>query len=74
MPGISGRFKQGDYTFEYNEERCGGTNRGISVRCQATGRYATYKLQPNPHNDAWYNKNQETFYANAGSALATLFI
>jgi len=70
MPGVQGTVTSGAVTYKYMEVAT-GTARGISMTAQkgATGTI-TYKFQPNPHDDKWYNNNQAKFYLQAATAIA----
>ncbi len=67
---INGAVEIAAETYEYNEVKYGakgGGNRGIRIRCGT--RDQTYKLAPNPHGNAKYNKNQAGFYTAAATAI-----
>jgi hypothetical protein len=62
--------------FHFAEASIGnGKSRGITIKATASPKPAqTYKLEPNPHNDPWYNKNQGKFYTEAATELAKLYV
>ncbi|MFJ5318192.1 hypothetical protein [Pectobacterium versatile] len=68
---VKGKFNKDGVEFTYAEQKY-GTNRGI--RIMAVTRDQTYKFTPNPHDDPWYNKNQEKFYRTAAEALADSYL
>ncbi|MFJ5339085.1 hypothetical protein ACIPSD_08195 [Pectobacterium sp. CHL-2024] len=71
VKGTLKNYQNSGVDFNYAEQKY-GTNRGI--RIMAGTRDQTYKFSPNPHNDPWYNKNQEKFYQTAAEALADSYL
>lgn len=60
-------------SFHYQEESW-SQNRGITIKLNGSTRPSqTYKFDPNPHNDPWYNKNQAKFYNQAAQQIGQYF-
>ncbi len=70
---VKGTITIGANTFKYIEVQygAGAGQRGITV--YGVGDPRTYKLSPNPHNEAWYNKNQATFYKVVAQAICNAY-
>lgn len=62
---IAGSMKIEGKTYKWMEASFGGTNRGYEIN---PGKMR-YQLSPNPHNDPWYNKNQNKFYAQGADKI-----
>jgi hypothetical protein len=62
--------------FNYREESW-SLNRGITITTKGEDNLdrppQTYKFDPNPHNDPWYNKNQPKFYKEAATQIGQYF-
>ena len=66
---IKGSTTVNGVVYEYNEDIY-GTNRGISIwRKGVSNDKHSYKLNPNPHDDPWYNKHQERFYLDLANEI-----
>lgn len=55
---IAGSMKVEGKTYKWMEASFGGTNRGYEIN---PGKMR-YQLDPDPHKDPWYSKNQAKFY------------
>jgi hypothetical protein len=61
----------GGTKYKYNEERTG--SRGITLwRSGVAQDQHSYKFNPDPHDERWYNNNQPRFYREAAIAIATV--
>jgi hypothetical protein len=71
-----GDIKHANVDFHFAEATIGGgKTRGITIKASKSPKPAqTYKFEPNPHDDPWYNKNQGKFYAEAATELAKLYV
>jgi hypothetical protein len=62
--------------FNYREESW-SLNRGITITTKGEDNLdrppQTYKFNPNPHDDPWYNKNQKKFYEEAANQIGQYF-
>ena len=73
---IKGSVTVSDIEFGYNETKYGNAgagNRGIRIYVKE-GRDQTYKFDPNPHGDRWYNKYQKDFYKTAAEDLGNYYV
>ncbi|UKE82891.1 hypothetical protein PJ912_17485 [Pectobacterium colocasium] len=71
---VKGKFTKGGVDFTYAEQKYGSGAGNRGIRIMAATRDQTYKFSPNPHDDPWYNKNQEKFYRTAAEALADSYL
>lgn len=62
---INGTVVINDDKYKWMETGTGGLTRGILFN---PGNY-NYKITPNPHDDPWYNKNQQKFYTKLVKAV-----
>ncbi|QSJ18880.1 hypothetical protein JYQ62_09070 [Nostoc sp. UHCC 0702] len=70
-PGSSGQAVTNSF---YYQEESWSKNRGITIKLNNSTRPSqTYKFDPNPHNDPWYNKNQPKFYRDAAQQIGEYF-
>jgi len=71
-----GDIIQGGVEFHFLEAAMGnGRNRGITIKAKKSLKPAqTYRFDPNPHDDPWYNKNQGKFYHAVAIELAKLYV
>lgn len=65
--GISGSVTINGQNYKWIETSW-GKNRGMTFN---PGQHV-YQFAPNPHDDPWYNKNQQKFYNQAAAAIKTI--